>query len=193
MNTKKTKKALNTMIYRGVRREPIRGQLVLHDQVQNSTGSNFFEQIEENAKQHEQEGQAQNAYDIATLAAVVANVLQDIQGMKKAIKMLESAANENNAFNYGVKKEQKKHSKRIAKLRKVASQQENEQKFCYKQLEQMGETIASMARYLGIGGISDNLRKIQKKCDKAIEIGVDIPFFPLDKKHKVINGEYREI
>lgn len=192
MNNKKTKQVLNTMIYRGVRK-PIRGQLILHDRVQNSTGSDFFEQIEENAKQHEQEGQAQNAYDIATLAAVVANALQEIHEMKKALKRLESVANENNTFNYGVKKEQKKHSKRIAKLRKVASQQDAEQESCHKQLEQMGETIVSMARYLGVGNTSDDLRKIQKKCGKAIEKRLEIPSYSLVKKHKVVDGEYREV
>lgn len=160
--------------------------------LEDSPSMDCFEKAKESDAQYEEAFRKQTKQNIALLAMSTQNNEQANRDGKKSIKHLAAVVDGYDSQQGKMKKEQKKHSKKVVKLYKKIEKQQSELEKCQKQIKQQTEAIRYMAAYLGFGGISDDLRKIQKKCEKQIEIR-DNHHFSRHNMPDVIDGSYREV
>ena len=155
------------------------------------SNKDYVQKAKESDAQHDAAFRQQAGQNIAFLAMTTQNNMQENRNGKKVIKNLAAVVDGYDSQQGKMKKEQKKHSKKIAKLYKKIEEQQSELEKCQKQMKQQMEAIRCIAVYLGFGGVSDDLRKIQKKCEKQIEKR-DYHCYRHNMPD-VIDGSYREV
>ena len=158
----------------------------------NTQGLDYTQQVEQSEKLYEQEDKFHSMYAVMMLARILKDNQQDLQAVQKYVKEAQRLSDAHGDFDHNMKKGQKKHSKQIDKLKEQINMQQLELKKCRKQLKEQTKTIRILAAYWDLGTMSDDLRKIQKKCSKEMNVQRGNTYCPSNRRYEVIDAEYRE-
>lgn len=148
--------------------------------------SDCFQQAEANEKEQEQERYLRVLCEMMKLSKLFEDMQKEMQEVKKYIKDLERASVMRDKFEHDMKKLYKNNSKKVGK-------HDMKLKKSHKQQEELIKTVCFMATLLGVGNVSQDLHKIQKRCIKEIERGNEVPCFPNPKQKRIIEGTCREV
>lgn len=156
-------------------------------------GLDYTQQVEQNEKFYEQEDRFQSMNAVIMLARMMKNDHQDLKEVQKYIKELRHLTDVHDSFDHDMKRGQKKHSKQINKLKEQVNKQQLELKKYRKQIKAQTKTLRTLAVYLDLGTMSDDLGKIQKRCCKEINMQRGNTYAPYKTRLPIIDGKYREV
>jgi len=153
----------------------------------------YTQQVEQDEKFYEQEDWFQSMNVAVRLARIMKNDHQDLKEAQKYIKKLWHLTDVHDSFDHDMKKGQKKHAKQINKLNKKVDRQQLELKKYRKQIKEQKKMLRTLAVYLDLGTMSDDLSKIQKNCCKEINMQRNNTEYSFKKSPPVIDAKFREV
>lgn len=191
--SKKKKENITNMLNELMIKTMLKNGGIRRQMIDNAKDLDYTQQVEQIEKLHEQEDNADLMYIVMMLMQGMKVDHHDLKEVQKYVKKLRRLTDEHGSFDHNMKKGQKKHSKQIGKLKEQNSIQQSELKKCHKQLKKQTKTIRMLAAYLDLGTMSDDLVKIQKRCEKEMNHQRGGTHGLPNKKRPVIDVEYREV